>query len=199
MLANTLVGYAAAWGRAVFFADNLLVNAGFIAAGVWLREPPGAHRERHQRAGPAGRSCSSGARPWRSARRSRASSCWSSSATGSTSGSRNERVPLLPARGAGRGGPLVLRGRVPPPPRRLLPHPGRPAREVPGPGGEEPPAPGAAGRAARPHLRPARRGHRRERPRLRGQAAGPVRRLAARDAGPARDRGAARQRPARRA
>lgn len=38
MLANTLVGYAAAWGRAVFFADNLLVNAGFIAAGVWLRD-----------------------------------------------------------------------------------------------------------------------------------------------------------------
>lgn len=38
MLANTLVAYAAAWGRAVFFADNLLVNAGFIAAGVWLRD-----------------------------------------------------------------------------------------------------------------------------------------------------------------
>lgn len=38
MLANTLVGYGAAWGRAVFFADNLLVNAGFIAAGVWLRD-----------------------------------------------------------------------------------------------------------------------------------------------------------------
>jgi rod shape-determining protein MreD len=38
MLANTLVGYAAAWGRAVFFADNLLVNAGFIAVGVWLRD-----------------------------------------------------------------------------------------------------------------------------------------------------------------
>jgi rod shape-determining protein MreD len=38
MLANTLVGYAAAWGRAVFFADNLVVNAGFIAAGVWLRD-----------------------------------------------------------------------------------------------------------------------------------------------------------------
>jgi rod shape-determining protein MreD len=38
MLAETLVGYTAAWGRAVFFADNLLVNAGFIAAGVWLRD-----------------------------------------------------------------------------------------------------------------------------------------------------------------
>jgi len=38
MLANTLVGYAAAWGRAVFFADNLLVNAGFIAVGLWLRD-----------------------------------------------------------------------------------------------------------------------------------------------------------------
>lgn len=36
-LASTLVAYAASWGRAVFFADNLLVNAGMIAAGVWLR------------------------------------------------------------------------------------------------------------------------------------------------------------------
>jgi len=37
-LANTMVGYLAAWGRAVFFADNLLVHAGFIWAGVWLRD-----------------------------------------------------------------------------------------------------------------------------------------------------------------
>lgn len=37
MLAHAIVGYLAAWGRAVFFADNLLVNAGFVAAGVWLR------------------------------------------------------------------------------------------------------------------------------------------------------------------
>ena len=37
-LAHTIVGYLAAWGRAVFFADNLLVNAGFIAAGVWVRD-----------------------------------------------------------------------------------------------------------------------------------------------------------------
>jgi rod shape-determining protein MreD len=36
-LAHTLVGYLAAWGRAVFFADNLLVHAGFIGVGVWLR------------------------------------------------------------------------------------------------------------------------------------------------------------------
>ncbi len=36
-LAHTLVGYLAAWGRAVFFADNLAVNAGFFAVGVWLR------------------------------------------------------------------------------------------------------------------------------------------------------------------
>ena len=35
--ASTLVAYAASWGRAVFFADNLLVNAGMIAVGVWLR------------------------------------------------------------------------------------------------------------------------------------------------------------------
>ncbi|MBA3345792.1 MAG: rod shape-determining protein MreD [Gemmatimonadales bacterium] len=37
-LAHTLVGYVAAWGRSVFFADNLLVNAAFVAAGLWLRD-----------------------------------------------------------------------------------------------------------------------------------------------------------------
>jgi rod shape-determining protein MreD len=37
-LAHTVVGYLAAWGRQVIFADNLLVNAGFVAAGVWLRD-----------------------------------------------------------------------------------------------------------------------------------------------------------------
>ena len=36
-LADTLVAYLAAWGRAVFFADNLLVNAGLFAGGLWLR------------------------------------------------------------------------------------------------------------------------------------------------------------------
>jgi rod shape-determining protein MreD len=37
-LADVVVGYAAAWGRAVFFADNVLVNAGFVAVGLWLRD-----------------------------------------------------------------------------------------------------------------------------------------------------------------
>lgn len=37
-LANTMIGYMAAWGRAVFFADNLVVHAGFIWGGVWLRD-----------------------------------------------------------------------------------------------------------------------------------------------------------------
>lgn len=37
-LAHTVVGYLAAWGRAVFFADNLLVNAAFVAAGLWVRD-----------------------------------------------------------------------------------------------------------------------------------------------------------------
>jgi rod shape-determining protein MreD len=37
-LAHTLVGYVAAWGRAVFFADNILVNAGFVAVGLWFRD-----------------------------------------------------------------------------------------------------------------------------------------------------------------
>lgn len=36
-LAHTLIGYLASWGRAVFFADNVLVTAGFVAVGVWIR------------------------------------------------------------------------------------------------------------------------------------------------------------------
>lgn len=37
MLAHTVVAYLASYGRAVFFADNLLVNAGIFFAGTWLR------------------------------------------------------------------------------------------------------------------------------------------------------------------
>jgi rod shape-determining protein MreD len=37
-LAHTLVGYFAAWGRALFFADNMLVNAGFVAVCLWFRD-----------------------------------------------------------------------------------------------------------------------------------------------------------------
>jgi hypothetical protein len=33
-----VVGYIAGWGKAVFFADNLAVNAGFFLAGTWLRD-----------------------------------------------------------------------------------------------------------------------------------------------------------------
>ncbi len=40
-LATTMVGYLAAWGRAVFFADNLLVHAG-PCCGNW----PYGHRSR---------------------------------------------------------------------------------------------------------------------------------------------------------
>lgn len=36
-LAHTVVGYVAAWGRAVFFPDNLFVNGLVIAVGVWIR------------------------------------------------------------------------------------------------------------------------------------------------------------------
>ncbi len=36
-LSHTIVGYLAAWGRAVFFPDNLIVNAGLFAAGAWVR------------------------------------------------------------------------------------------------------------------------------------------------------------------
>ena len=37
-LAHTLVGYLGSWGRSVFFADNILVNAAFVAAGLWMRD-----------------------------------------------------------------------------------------------------------------------------------------------------------------
>jgi len=37
-LAHTVVGYLASWTRAVFFADNPLVNAGFVAVGLWMRD-----------------------------------------------------------------------------------------------------------------------------------------------------------------
>ncbi len=36
-LAHTVVGYLAAWGRAVFFPHNLMVNAGFFAGAVVIR------------------------------------------------------------------------------------------------------------------------------------------------------------------
>ncbi|MDX2193054.1 MAG: rod shape-determining protein MreD [Gemmatimonadales bacterium] len=38
LLAHTLVGTVAAWGRSVFFTDNLLVTALFLGAGLWLRD-----------------------------------------------------------------------------------------------------------------------------------------------------------------
>ena len=37
-LAHTVVGYLAAWGRAVFFADNILVNAAFVGVALWVRD-----------------------------------------------------------------------------------------------------------------------------------------------------------------
>lgn len=37
-LAHTIVAYMAAWGKAVFFAENLIVSAGFFFAGAWIRD-----------------------------------------------------------------------------------------------------------------------------------------------------------------
>ena len=37
-LAHTVVGYLSAWGKAVFFAENLLVAGGFFFAGTWIRD-----------------------------------------------------------------------------------------------------------------------------------------------------------------
>lgn len=36
-LAHTLVGYLASWAKAVFFAENVFVNACLFFAGTWLR------------------------------------------------------------------------------------------------------------------------------------------------------------------
>jgi rod shape-determining protein MreD len=36
-LAHTLVGFLSAWGKAVFFAENLVVNGCLFVAGTWLR------------------------------------------------------------------------------------------------------------------------------------------------------------------
>lgn len=38
MLAHTLVGYFVSWTRAVFFTDNVLVNAAFVGAALWVRD-----------------------------------------------------------------------------------------------------------------------------------------------------------------
>lgn len=37
MLAHVLLGSGAAWGRGVFFADNIAVNAGLFFLGTWVR------------------------------------------------------------------------------------------------------------------------------------------------------------------
>lgn len=37
-LAHTIVGYLAAWGNTIFFAENLLVSAGFFFGGTWFRD-----------------------------------------------------------------------------------------------------------------------------------------------------------------
>jgi rod shape-determining protein MreD len=37
-LAYTLVGYLTAWGKAVFFAENVAVNVVFVFVGVWMRD-----------------------------------------------------------------------------------------------------------------------------------------------------------------
>ncbi len=38
VMAHTVVGYLAAWGKAVFFAENLIVTAGVFFAGTWFRD-----------------------------------------------------------------------------------------------------------------------------------------------------------------
>ena len=37
MLSHTLVGYLSSWAKAIFFAENVLVNGGLFFVGTWLR------------------------------------------------------------------------------------------------------------------------------------------------------------------
>jgi rod shape-determining protein MreD len=37
-LGHTIVGYLAAWGKAVFFAENVLVSGAFFFVGTWIRD-----------------------------------------------------------------------------------------------------------------------------------------------------------------
>ena len=38
LTASVLVGWGAAWGRSLFFADNLMVNAALFFTGTWTRD-----------------------------------------------------------------------------------------------------------------------------------------------------------------
>jgi rod shape-determining protein MreD len=38
MLAHVIVGWGAAWGRSIFFADNLAVNFALFFVGTWMRD-----------------------------------------------------------------------------------------------------------------------------------------------------------------
>ena len=38
ILAHVVVGWGASWGRGIFFADNLVVNAALFFVGTWVRD-----------------------------------------------------------------------------------------------------------------------------------------------------------------
>ncbi len=38
IMAHVIVGWGASWGRGIFFADNLLVNAALFFIGTWVRD-----------------------------------------------------------------------------------------------------------------------------------------------------------------
>lgn len=38
ILAHVVVGWGASWGRRIFFADNVIVNAALFFAGTWVRD-----------------------------------------------------------------------------------------------------------------------------------------------------------------
>ena len=138
-LAHTVVGYLAAWGRAVFFADNLLVNAAFVAVALWLRDLILLVASGTAAGQVAGWSSRCTVRSRRSPRR--CSRCVvlagvpgvvrhpAGRMNGFDSYRVRERADV--ARWVLVGAFLVLAGRV-------LPDPDHPAREVPAPGRDQP-------------------------------------------------------------
>ena len=74
-LGMTIVAYAASWLKAVFFADNLALNAFFLFVGKWVFDIVVVRRRAASRALNSRCRSSSGRRSRRPSRQSRAPSC----------------------------------------------------------------------------------------------------------------------------
>ena len=169
-----MVGYLAAQTRAFFFADNLLVNAGFLFGAVWLRDLIVllASGSGDQWAGDIAPDRRTAAGAHDGAGRHRAARPLRRVVPHQAGPAMNHLDPTELQTAGDRGtldhrrcAFLVLVG-------RLLPDPDPPAREVSAARRVEPASPGPAAAAARRDPRPEGRGHRREPAGLHRQAAG---------------------------